>query len=120
MDNTFQKESRLRKVAEFQRVYSGRCSVTDAVFIVYIAQNELARPRIGLSVSRKVGNSVTRNRWKRLIRETFRLERNNLPQGFDFIVIPKRGIEPPQFKDVQKLLPQIFRRAAKKLTKTVQ
>ena len=114
MGNTFQKESRVRKGSEFQRIYAKRCSVADSVFIVYVAQNGSDRSRLGLSVSRKVGNSVTRNLWKRLIREVFRLEKSNLPQGFDFIVIPKRGIELPEFEYARKLLQQLLRRALKK------
>ena len=49
---------------------------------------------MGLSVSRKVGGAVVRNRWKRLLREAFRLTRPQLPAGIDLIVIPRAGTEP--------------------------
>ena len=49
---------------------------------------------LGLSVSRKVGGAVVRNRWKRLLREAFRIARPRLPVGIDLIVIPRVGVEP--------------------------
>ena len=57
-------------------------------------ENGLAYCRIGLSVSSRVGGAVVRNRWKRLLREAFRLHRDELPAGVDFVAIPRPGCEP--------------------------
>lgn len=62
--------------------------------VVYGCENAFPYPRLGLSVSRKVGKAVVRNRWKRLIREAFRLSRSQLPAGVDLIVIPRREAKP--------------------------
>ncbi len=57
--------------------------------VVYVFPNELGRTRLGLSVSRKVGGAVERNRWKRRMREAFRLNRKSLPEGLDVIAVAR-------------------------------
>lgn len=90
----FPTHQRLRKRGDFARVYERRCSASDGLILVYVAASDLAYPRIGLSVSRKVGGAVQRNRWKRLLREAFRQSCEALPAGIDLIVIPRQGVEP--------------------------
>jgi len=91
-DQRFPQSCRLRSRLDFGRVYRRRRSVSDERLIVYGLPNELDRSRLGLSVSRKYGNAVARNRFKRLVREAFRLSRRDLPVGLDLIVIPRPGV----------------------------
>ena len=84
---------RLKHRADFQRVFAGRQSATDALLRVCGGTNDCAHPRLGLSVSRRLGNAVRRNRYKRLLREAFRLVREQLP-ALDIVVIPQPGSEP--------------------------
>ena len=105
---------RLRSGAQFRRAYEEKCSASDAVLLVYATSNEFDYPRIGLSVSRKVGGAVQRNRWKRLLREAFRLSREELPPGIDLVVIPRPGIE-PELRSIRQSLTRLARRAAEKL-----
>ena len=91
-DQRFPRSSRLRSRLDFGRVYRRRRSVSDVRLIVYGLANGSDRSRLGLSVSRKYGNAVARNRFKRLVREAFRLSRRDLPTGLDLIVIPRPGV----------------------------
>ena len=82
---------RIKSLADFARVYRGKIHAADAVLVVQVATSDKPHARLGLAVSRKVGNAVVRNRWKRLIREAFRLQRSKLPRKVDLVVKPRKG-----------------------------
>lgn len=113
-DQRFRREHRLRRRADFDRVYRRRRSVSDELLIVYGCENGLEHPRLGLSVSRKVGGAVVRNRWKRLLREAFRLNRAELPSGIDLIVAP-RPAGKPELRIVTESLVSLSGRVADRL-----
>src|ERR1700754_2835974 len=93
-DQRFPKRLRLLSRIDFRAVYNDHTTAGDTLIRVLGRLNDTLDSRIGLSVSRKVGNAVCRNRWKRLLREAFRLSREKLPEGLDFIVIPREGATP--------------------------
>ncbi len=111
---TFPQAHRLKTPAEFDRCYKRKRSASDAVLVVYACENGLPHPRLGCSVSRKVGNAVVRNRYKRLFREAFRLAQHDLPAGVDLILIPRPGGE-PTLEAVRGSLVALARQAARKL-----
>ena len=113
MSERFLPQFRVRRPADFARAYERRASVSDDCLIVFAAPNGLPHPRLGLSVSRKVGGAVQRNRWKRLLREAFRHSRLALPAGVDLIVIPRRAKIPP-LAELQASLVRLSARAARK------
>lgn len=88
---TFAKTDRLRKRREFLYVYEARRSYFFRLFVVYLRENGLGRHRLGLTVSKKVGGSVVRNRVKRVLREAFRRQRGLIPGSFDIVVNAKKG-----------------------------
>ncbi len=110
----FRKHEHLRRPADFQRVYDRRRSVSDGWLIVYACENGLPHLRLGLSVSRKFGGAVKRNRLRRLYREAFRLTRHELPTGLDLVLIPRRP-EPPPLEELKRALSQLVRQVARRL-----
>ncbi len=91
-------------------------SASDGNLLVFGAVNGLPHCRLGLSVSRKVGGAVLRNRWKRLIREAFRTSRSRLPEGLDLIVIPRKKDE-PELCQIQNSLGDLAHRIARRLAR---
>lgn len=85
---TFDKSQHLRSKQDFERVYSLKNKAADGVLLLFVAGNQLPVTRIGLSVSKKHGGAVIRNRLKRLLREAFRTSLARIPAGFDLIAIP--------------------------------
>lgn len=117
MTNGFTPEDRVRKQAEFDRIYQARVYAADDVLIINGAVNGLPRPRLGLSIGKVVGNAVVRNRWKRLIREAFRIFRAELPIGLDLVARPqKRAIA--EFEPICRSLVTLAAKIAKRLQKT--
>ncbi|MEK7851421.1 MAG: ribonuclease P protein component [Deltaproteobacteria bacterium] len=101
---SFTKKERLLKRTEFLAVTGGGKKSHTANFIVFIRPNTLAFSRIGITVSKKVGISVERNRIKRLVREFFRLNKAGIETGTDIVVIAKKGAAGKDFKEVSREL----------------
>ncbi len=89
----FGKERRLRSRRDILSVQQRGARVHTPHFVLIVAKGTLPAlaPRLGVTVTRKVGDSVRRNRVKRLVRETFRLDPSWLPHGVDLLVIAKGG-----------------------------
>ena len=94
----------LRKNAQFQTVYSNGKSYGNKLFVMYALKNGTEGNRIGISVSKKVGNSVIRHRVKRLVRENYRLHEKMFNSGLDIVVIARNGAADLGFYDVESAL----------------
>lgn len=82
---------RIRNSREFDRIYELRQRAGDRHLLVFAARNDRKQTRFGVSVSKKHGGAVQRNRLKRLLREAFRLSQHELPKGLDLILIPRQN-----------------------------
>lgn len=92
----FPRAARLRRPLDFKAVYAGRTSVAAGPLVLYgLRRSDATESRLGLSVSRRVGNAVVRNRWKRRLRDVFRRLRGTLPAGLDLVVVV-RAAGPPR------------------------
>ena len=112
-DERFPKSVRLVSQLDFDRVFREGVVASDSVLVIHAVRGKQPWTRIGLSVSKRVGNSPIRNRWKRLIREAFRRQKTELPLGIDMVVRPKRGSVPDYelvFKSILKLAMQLDRK----------
>ena len=116
-DFKFPKSHRLLTREAFDRVFEQKCSAADHRLIVYAAPNDLDHARVGLVVSKKVGNAVARNNWKRLLREAFRLNQHDLPTSHDYILLPRKDVE-PELNALQRSLLQVAKRAVGKGRRT--
>jgi ribonuclease P protein component len=110
----FPKANRLLRKREFDRVFARKCSTAAGPLVLYAERNDLGVPRLGLVVSRKYGGAVARNRWKRLLREAFRLETSSLPQDIDLVILPRRS-ETGSLDELRKDLAGAARRLRKRL-----
>ncbi len=102
MPKTFPKSVRLLTKSDFDQVFNRRKSRADRRLVVYTAPNQQGHARLGLVVSRKVGNAVVRNRWKRLLREAFRLLQDDLP-AVDLVCLPRPRAEPKLAELIESL-----------------
>jgi len=83
----FKKDQRLKTNEQFKKVLSGKCCVSNELFKLYTVSNNVGFARLGISIGKSSGNAVCRNRVKRLVRETFRVEQHNIPTNYDFLLI---------------------------------
>jgi len=118
-DQRFPKSARLLNSAEFQRVFAGNIFAADDVLVIKVAANPANQTRLGLSIGKKVGNAVVRNRWKRVIREAFRCQRSELPPGLDLVVRPKKGAV-CDFANVHRSIRGLVVRASKRIERQNQ
>ena len=109
----FPRARRIASTRDFDRVYELKQRVGDNHLLIFAAPNLVPTTRIGLSVSRKHGNSVVRHRIKRLLREAYRLEQHELPEGLDLVLIPRLGAVSSvddYRRSLSKLVPRLARR----------
>ena len=112
---TFGKDQRLRKKTEFDAVFAKRRRAFEGPLGVYVLRNGLAHSRLGIAMSRKVGTAPRRNRIKRLVRESFRLQQHQLPSGWDIIVVPKAH-EPMELEAYMAAMRRLIEQVTKKKT----
>ena len=91
----------LKNSREFQAVYKKGNSKANKYLVMYVLPNDHNEIRIGISVSKKVGNSVVRHRLARLIRETYRLNIEGLAVGWDFGVVARQSAKDKSYQQIE-------------------
>jgi ribonuclease P protein component len=113
----FGKFERLQKRKEFNRLHRRGVKVVGRLFVYLYRPNGLAWSRLGITVSRKVGGAVQRNRVKRLVREAFRHQKETLTVRVDVVVIARRSAAKAVFAEVREELQFFFQQVARKAQK---
>jgi ribonuclease P protein component len=107
---TFPKSHRLGGKLAFAAVFDAKVKESRGPLTVYSLANELGHARLGISISRRVGNAVRRNRIKRLLREAFRVHQHDLPRGYDLVFVV-RPHAPLILAEYQKLMTALMLRS---------
>ena len=94
----------LKKNIDFQKVYKEGKSKANKYLVMYVLPNDLGINRLGISVSKKVGNSVVRHHLTRLIREAYRLNSNMFNSSLDIVVIARNTAKDKTYKEVESAL----------------
>ena len=94
----------LKKNMDFQNVYKNGKSYANKYLVMYVLENDLNKNRIGISVSKKVGNSVIRHRITRLIRESYRLQEDVFNSSLDIVVIARGTAKEVGYKEIESAL----------------
>ena len=99
----------LKKNIDFQNVYRNGKSYANRFLVVYILENHTEKNRLGISVSKKVGNSVIRHHLTRLIRESYRLHEDMFDSGLDIVVIARATARNISYHEVESALMHLGR-----------
>lgn len=94
----------LKKNSDFKNVYTHGKSYANKYLVMYVLENDLGKNRLGISVSKKVGNSVVRHRITRLIRESYRLQESKFQKGYDIVVIARSTANGRTYHEIESAM----------------
>ncbi|MFO7570736.1 MAG: ribonuclease P protein component [Smithellaceae bacterium] len=109
---SFRHADRVTQKSGYRTIYEQGVRRSSRFFTIITCGNTLGRKRLGITVTKKAGNAVKRNRIKRLIREFFRRNRDLFPQGHDVVVMARKNMPPLTYQDTCKELTKLFEREA--------
>ncbi len=99
----------LKKNKDFQKIYQEGKSCANKYLVMYALQNARTGNRLGISVSKKVGNSVIRHRLKRLVRESYRLNEKICKYGYDIAIIVRPAAKGKNYQEIESALLHLFK-----------
>ena len=103
------KSFRVKKEKDFKAIFKDGTSFANRKFVVYQLENQQNHFRVGLSVSKKLGNAVTRNQIKRRIRHILQSVKGSLVEHVDFVVIARKGVETLEYAEMEKNLLHVLK-----------
>ena len=103
------KSFRVKREKDFKAIFKDGTSFANRKFVVYQLENQQNHFRVGLSVSKKLGNAVTRNQIKRRIRHILLNVREHLADNVDFVVIARKGVESLDYVEMEKNLLHVLK-----------
>lgn len=103
------KNFRVKREKDFKAIFKDGTSFANRKFVVYQLENQQNHFRVGLSVSKKLGNAVTRNQIKRRIRHILQSVKGSLVDHVDFVVIARKGVETLEYAEMEKNLLHVLK-----------
>lgn len=91
----------LKNYRNFQNVYKNGRSYANKYLVMYVLENRTDNLRVGISVSKKVGNSIVRHRLTRVIRESVRLNSENISKGYDIVIIARANLKGKKYQETE-------------------
>jgi ribonuclease P protein component len=107
-DQRFRPQDRIRKRSEYKAIYDRGRRIASKTFVLFVARNDLGRPRLGITVTRHIGGAVQRNRSKRLLREVFRRHKSEL-ENVDVVVNGRSPLPGAEYRNVESELLKCLR-----------
>lgn len=102
------KDNTLKSKKDFKRIYDKGKSFANKYLVLFFLKNDLTYNRVGFVTTKKLGNSVIRNRFKRRLRESYRLSEEDFLQGYDIILLSRAGAKDVGYKEIDSALRHIF------------
>ncbi len=109
-DRRLRRERRLRRASEFEEAYRGR-KLVGRHMVMFVREAPDAELRVGVVTGRRIGGAVQRNRWRRRLREVFRLERHRLQGGADIVLVARACANEPPFEVLRREFLDLAQRA---------
>ena len=103
------KSFRVKREKDFKAIFKDGTSFANRKFVIYQLENQQNHFRVGLSVSKKLGNAVTRNQIKRRIRHILQSVKGSLLEHVDFVVIARKGVETLEYAEMEKNLLHVLK-----------
>ena len=103
------KKYRLRKNSEFRYVYDKGKSYANKYIVMFYIKNDLDYNRIGFATTKKLGNSVIRSKFKRRMKESYRLNETKFKQGYDIIFLSRANAKDISYKEIESALLHLAR-----------
>ena len=108
----FKRTQGLKKDSDFRKVYKHGKSFANRNLVMYILDNKSDSTRVGISVSKKVGNAINRNKVRRRIKESYRLNIDeNVKYGYDIIFIARVSCNEAEYKDIEKAINHLVKKS---------
>lgn len=99
----------LQKNRDFKVVYDSGKSYATKYLVMYVLKNQTEENRLGISVSKKVGNSIVRHHLKRLVKESYRIHEELFSSGLDIVIVVRRGADQARFGDMEQSLLKLMK-----------
>ena len=108
----FNRTQGLKKDSDFRKVYKHGKSFANKYLVLYILNNKSENSRIGISVSKKVGKAIIRNKVRRRIKEAYRVNIDeNVKCGYDIVFIARVAIKDADYKDIEKSIKHLVKKS---------